>query len=137
MSEAENILEARRWFRYAVEDLQAASVLMNQSVPAYRHICWLAQQAAEKAIKTVLVYLQIDFYRTHDLDALRNLVPDDWTIKHKFPDLAVLTEWAVEARYPGNWGEANAADARSAYQQAGEIIATLKGDAAAHGIALD
>ena len=42
-----------------------------------RHVCWLAQQAAEKAIKAVLVFLQIDFPRSHDLDALRNLAPDD------------------------------------------------------------
>lgn len=43
-----------------------------------RHVCWLAQQATEKALKAILVFLQIDFPRRHDLDALRNLIPDGW-----------------------------------------------------------
>jgi len=56
------------------------------------------------------------------LDALRDLIPEGWSVKTRFPDLAVLTEWAVEARYPGDWQEVSEADARSAVQQAEEML---------------
>jgi HEPN domain-containing protein len=69
-------------------------------------------------LKAILVFLQIDFPRTHDLDALRNLVPDSWQFKEVCPDLASLTQWAVEARYPGDWPEATNAEADTAVEQA-------------------
>ena len=103
MSDPDRCTEARRWLHYAREDLEAADAMLGQARVQSRHVCWLAQQAAEKAIKAGLVSLQIDFPRSHDLDALRNLMPQDWTARSQHPDLAELTEWAVEARYPGEW----------------------------------
>lgn len=99
MSAADPIEEARRWLRFAHEDLRAAEALLQRSDSVPRHVCWLAQQAAEKAIKAVLVYLQIDFPKSHDLDALRNLVPEGWQLKADHPDQAGLTEWAIEADF--------------------------------------
>jgi hypothetical protein len=62
------------------------------------------------------------------------LLPDGWSVREKFPDLAILTEWAVEARYPGNWQEANLTDAQFAVKQAGEIFDTVLSDFALHGL---
>jgi HEPN domain-containing protein len=66
----------------------------------------------------VLVFLEIGFPRCHDLDALRNLIPVSWQLKEEHPDLADRTEWAVEARYPGDWPDATEEDARSAVRTA-------------------
>lgn len=110
--------ETERWLRYAEEDLITAETLLEQPHVAPRQTCWFAQQAAEKALKAVLVFLQIDFPRSHDLDALRNLIPDNWQLKAIHPDLASLSEWAVEARYPGEWREPTKTDASSAVKQA-------------------
>lgn len=96
------VREALRWLRYSGEDLAVASKLTTLDLPALRHICWLSQQAAEKALKAALVYNKIDFRPTHDLDALRNMLPDDWPVRQTHDDLTELTEWAVEARYPGD-----------------------------------
>lgn len=43
-----------------------------------RNACYFAQQAVEKAIEAVLASDQVEFPYTHDLDRLRQLVPDDW-----------------------------------------------------------
>ncbi len=137
MSAADAVSEARRWLRFAREDLAAAEATIEQSDVAPRHVCWLAQQAAEKAIKAVLVLLQIDFPKTHDLDALRNLVPEDWQVKRDHPDLAGLTEWAVEARYPGDWPEALEKDARSAVERARGVWTSVEADFTSRGFKLD
>src|SRR4051812_29769796 len=105
MSEVERLREVDRWLRYAHEDLRAAELLVEQGgVP--RAACFHAQQVAEKAIKTIFVFLQVDFPYTHDLNRLRNLIPEGWPIKEKLPNLAGLSLWAVEPRYPGDLPEA-------------------------------
>ena len=118
MNATDRLVETVRWLRYAEEDLITAETLFSQPHVVPRHACWFAQQAVEKALKAVLVFLEIDFPRTHDLDLLRNLVPDSWQFKEVCPDLASLTEWAVEARYPGDWQEATHAEADTAVEQA-------------------
>ena len=128
MSEADPREEASRWLRYAQEDLAAAETMLAQRDAIPRHVCWLAQQAAEKAVKAVLVFLQIDFPRSHDLDALRNLIPDGWQLKRDHPDLAALTEWAVEARYPGEWPDAVEKDARLAVEQGRAVLNSVDAD---------
>ena len=72
MNATDQLAETDRWLRYAEEDLTTAETLLRQPHVVPRHVCWFAQQAAEKTLKAVLVFLQIDFPRTHDLDVLRN-----------------------------------------------------------------
>jgi HEPN domain-containing protein len=100
MSGSDEREEAGRWLRYAAEDLAAAEAALGEPAFAPRHACWLSQQGAEKALKAALVFLQVDFPWVHDLDALRNLLPEGWRARREHPDLAELSEWAVEARYP-------------------------------------
>lgn len=137
MSSSELLDEVRRWLRFAREDLETAETLLDEEGCVPRHVCWLAQQAAEKALKGALASQQIQFPFRHDLDALRNLLPDDWAIKQRQPDLAELTEWAVEARYPGDWPDATVEDARRAAAQARAICECVVADLARHGIAAE
>lgn len=89
----------RLWMDYAKTDLHAAYTLLDSGEFFPRQICFLAQQCAEKAIKAILVLEEINFPKKHDLDRLRDLIPDGWKFKELFPDLAELTIWAVESRY--------------------------------------
>lgn len=132
MNATDQLAETDRWLRYAEEDLTTAKTLLRQPHVVPRHACWFAQQAAEKALKAVLVFLQIDFPRTHDLDVLHNLVPDGWQFKEVCPDLASLTQWTVEARYPGNWTEATGAEANTAVEQARIVWESISTELAQH-----
>ena len=44
-------METRRWLKYAREDLRAAEAMLGLEEMLPRHVCWLAQQAAEKSLK--------------------------------------------------------------------------------------
>ena len=68
MQTTEVFAETARWLRYAEEDLITAETLLAQAHIPPRQACWHAQQATEKALKAVLIFLQIDFSRTHDGD---------------------------------------------------------------------
>ncbi len=136
MNADEVLLEARRWWAYALEDLTAAETAPANAAYVPRHACWLAQQAAEKALKAGLIFLQIEFPFTHDLDVLRNLLPSDWSVRARHTDLAELTEWAVGARYPGDAPDPNAADARKAVEQARGLVDSLEKDLFDHDFPL-
>jgi HEPN domain-containing protein len=137
MSSTELLIEVRRWLRFAREDLDAADTLLTEEAFIPRHVCWLAQQAAEKALKGALTSQQISFPFRHDLDALRNLLPDGWEVKRQQPDLAELTEWAVEARYPGDWPDSTVEDARRAAEQARAVYESVLSDLLQHGIRVE
>ncbi|MDA1190477.1 MAG: HEPN domain-containing protein, partial [Candidatus Poribacteria bacterium] len=90
----------QRWMQYAQEDLTAAVSGMGSDDSIPRHICGHAQQAAEKAIKAVLVHLSVDFPPSHNLNTLRALMPSGWAVTSDYDDLSELTEWVSESRYP-------------------------------------
>ena len=119
------IEEAARWLRYAKEDYEAALIL-RQGTP--RHCCLLAQQSAEKAIKAIFAFLDIRIPRSHDLDMLRNRLPDVWDVKTRFADLSELSFWAVESRYPGDMPEATLRDADAALALARDVLTLVEID---------
>ena len=137
MSEPEHLVETRRWLRYAEEDLRAAEASLLLPGVQPRHVCWLAQQATEKALKAILIFEQLDYPRRHDLDLLFGLIPAGWSVKHEQADLACLTEWSVEARYPGDWPAATDQDARLAIDTARVMVDAVTRDLARHGITGD
>lgn len=116
-----NATDAARWFAYARSDLDAARALLRDPKHYPRQVCYLAQQAAEKSLKAILVLMEIEFPFTHDLDRLRDLVPEGWRVKTQCPDLAELTVWAVESRYPGDIPDVVAEDANQALAQAERV----------------
>ncbi|HOC07966.1 MAG: HEPN domain-containing protein [Clostridiales bacterium] len=122
MSELANKQLALRWFEYAKNDLQAALIILSSDDAAPRVACFLAQQSAEKALKSILVLKGLDVIRTHDLDAISEKLPKKESEKFESFDLAWLTEWNVEARYPGDWPEASFEDAEKAVTIATEVL---------------
>ena len=134
MSVPPTSIEGRRWLRYAGEDLSAAEALQRAPAASPRHACRLAQQAAEKALKAALIALQIDYPRRHDLDVLMRLLPPHWSIRRELRDLAELTEWSVEARYPGEWPEPTDTDASTAIEQARSVIDLVTADLVREGL---
>jgi HEPN domain-containing protein len=127
--------DAQRWLRFAHEDLSGAETLLGQSGAYPRHVCWLAQQSAEKTLKAGLIFLQIEFPFTHDLDRLRELLPEGWRIKSELPRLYSLSVWAIEARYPGDSPEAVEADAQAALGLAQAVWESVSADLAERGLA--
>jgi HEPN domain-containing protein len=121
--------EAREWLRFAEEDgVLARGGLTRRAIFQPRQVCFNAQQAAEKAIKALLIADQIAFRFTHDLELLAQLLPPSRAVTAPTTDLAWLGQWATSTRYPGSlapdWNEARRAveiaesliaDARSSF----------------------
>jgi HEPN domain-containing protein len=129
------IQEARRWAAWAADDLAAARVMAAGSTTIFpRQACYLAQQAAEKAIKALLIALDVDFPKTHDLLRLRALVPPQARVQSVDGAWSELTDWVVQARYPGPGSDACAADAQRAIDLAQAVYDGIAIDLLAAGV---
>ncbi|HUE97253.1 MAG TPA: HEPN domain-containing protein [Longimicrobiaceae bacterium] len=109
------------WLRFAREDLALAAT----RIPNVRFglHCFHAQQAAEKAIKAVLVARGMSFPFTHDLGRLIDLLEVGGVlISPEVRDADLLTDFAAVARYPGAI-EIDEDDWRSAVASARIVIA--------------
>jgi HEPN domain-containing protein len=103
---------ALRWLRWAEEDLEVARHIAADTSLVPRGACAWAHQAAEKAIKALLVDRDVDPPKHHDLDRLSDRLPDAERIGLMAVDLPELTRWAIEGRYPDDLDEATTVDAR-------------------------
>ena len=129
----DRLTDTARWLRYAEEDLITAETFLGHPHVPSRQVCWHAHQAAEKALKAALIFLQIDFRRTHDLNVLRDLLPESWQLKTALPNLKSLNRWAVQARYPDAVQEATETDASTAVEHARAVWTSVSTELTQHG----
>lgn len=92
--------EASRWIARANDDLTVMRLIIRSGAGISWAACFHAQQAAEKAIKSLLVLHGIDFPKSHVLTTLAALLPADVQQLLDFGSIAELTPWAVAGRYP-------------------------------------
>jgi HEPN domain-containing protein len=128
MTDPEQLREAESWLRYAWEDLRYAEDTINREWYVPRHVCFNAQQAAEKVIKGALIFLDIPFPFTHNLDTVRNLLPLDWHLHTAYPKLAFLSRWSVDMKYPSDIENGTQEDARQALETARGVFTSIVSD---------
>ncbi len=133
MTDPDLLKEVDGWLRYARDDLFGAERLLEAGGVAPRLSCFHAQQAAEKAIKASLIFLQAGFPKTHNLQLLCNLLPESWRLRNDPSRFSDLSDWAVEPRYPGDIREATEDEAEAAIEQAREILQMTLEDLKRHG----
>jgi HEPN domain-containing protein len=86
-------------------------------------LCFHAQQAAEKALKAVLVSKRVAFPFQHNLAHLVSLVEDAGIAWPDELDAVVeLTQYAVESRYPCLPGDASPRALRRALRLAAAVL---------------
>lgn len=112
---------AREWIKKAEGDWAAANLLFRaRRNKNYDATCFHAQQCAEKYLKARLEDAGIAAGKTHDLVKLLSLVlpiEPSWNVLRQ--DLIVLTNFAVDYRYPGS--SATKTDAKDAVQRSANV----------------
>lgn len=93
----------QNWLFRAKEDIAVIDSLFIADPAFYSStICFHAQQAVEKFLKAFLVYHNVDFPRTHDVDFLliecKKIDSKDFDV-----DLGSLSDFGVNIRYPDDF----------------------------------
>jgi HEPN domain-containing protein len=115
--------DPHEWLRRARGNLAHARVSAGSPDILYEDLCFDAQQAAEKAIKAVLISRRLPFPRTHVIVELLTLVHDAGiVVPSPVRESARLTRYAVQARYPGAAEDVTAAEHSQAVAIAETVV---------------
>jgi len=89
------------WLRRAKSNLIRAKQPKPEEV-LWEDLCFDTQQAAEKALKAVLLARRIPFRFVHDIAELLTLLENQGVaLAEEIKASAELTDYSVESRYPG------------------------------------
>jgi len=110
------------WLRYARSDLAYAQIPRPPEV-LLEALCFNTQQAAEKAIKAVLVLHGIGFPKIHDLKTLLGLLPSSMSVPPAVESATVLTDYAAFARYPSSLEPVGGDEYARAVEHARSVVA--------------
>jgi len=106
MTQSDNPSNPQEWLRHARSNLRIAESGKRLKGVLLEDLCFNAQQAAEKALKAVCVQRRIEFPKTHSLVRLLDILEsNEFPIPDEIKEADILTQYAVQARYP-TWDEA-------------------------------
>ena len=109
------------WLRYAYSDLELARVTPPPNV-MLEALCFHAQQTVEKAMKAVLVKKGIPFPKSHSIRMLMDLLSKGIEIPEEIEEAAILTDYAVISRYPGDVEPVDEDEYQEAVQLAQNVL---------------
>jgi HEPN domain-containing protein len=92
------------WLDRARSALDMAKVKVTPRV-LYEDLCFQAQQAAEKALKGVLIHYQEEPEFTHNINVVLDALSKHTEIPDDLRKAARLTDYAVFTRYPGTYDD--------------------------------
>ena len=102
MSVDKNRVEANRWLRTATDDLDTAVILKRNE--KFAHSCFHAQQAGEKALKSIWYFIDADPWGHSIKKLIDDLESIDLKIHSSLLDFTreavVLDRFYVPTRYP-------------------------------------
>ncbi len=111
------------WLQHAQSDLNLARLASRDKEILPEQVCFHAQQAAEKALKAVLLFKKIEFPPIHDIDELLELaVRNRLTVPSDVNEAGALTLYAVETRYPGQLESLTPSDVDEALRIAESVL---------------
>ncbi|OGN09115.1 MAG: hypothetical protein A3J46_05170 [Candidatus Yanofskybacteria bacterium RIFCSPHIGHO2_02_FULL_41_11] len=110
------------WQGKASEDLLSLEALLKHREGSPSTGCFLAQQAIEKLLKSVLVFHGVELEKIHDLVVLLNRIKNyEPEVTQFYEDIAILTRYYIETRYPGDYLEFSWEECERAYEVADKI----------------
>jgi HEPN domain-containing protein len=89
----------RLWFRQAEEDLAVAQLVYREGY--FSHVCFLAQQSIEKALKGYLLWAVNDYPRVHRLvELVTRCQEHDASFELLVAGCIVVDQYYIPTRYP-------------------------------------
>ena len=133
MKKKEIIKISKKWLKKAKEDLITAETLLDSPKERLEFLTaaigFHSQQCVEKCLKAILILKQKDFKRSHDIHYLLNLSGNkiDSNINNKIRENAdMLNDFAVNARYPGNYDDFEIEESKKVFEIADIVYNMVK-----------
>lgn len=114
------------WLKRARSNLERAKMGKVTRGILYEDLCFDAQQAVEKSLKAILIKLNQSFPKTHSIGVLLKLIEEAGVeIPENINQAKLLTAYAVDARYPGDYEPVNKEEYKEALKIAEDVFKWL------------
>lgn len=111
------------WLNRALSNLKRARADARLEGVYWEDLCFDAQQAAEKAIKAVLLHYKIDFPYVHDLARLLTILSEnDVDVPEDVKTAETMTPYATTIRYPMPYESITEEQYREAVEMAKTVV---------------
>lgn len=111
----------KEWMNRAKSNLHLAKESNRQEV-YFEDLCFQAQQAAEKALKALMIFLDIEPPRSHNFNILLLKLGEKIEIPKVCNDVIDLNDYAVQTRYPGDYTPVDIDEYHNAIEIAERIV---------------
>ncbi|MDD3050056.1 MAG: HEPN domain-containing protein [Candidatus Cloacimonetes bacterium] len=114
----------KEWLQRAGSNLKIAVDGKTSEAVYYEDLCFNAQQATEKALKALFILYEVSIPKTHNIGFLLESLEKntDITITKNIKQSLILTEYAVQSRYPGDYYPVEHDDYIEAIERATETL---------------
>ncbi|MGL1892245.1 MAG: HEPN domain-containing protein [Spirochaetaceae bacterium] len=113
-------IDPKEWLNRAYGCLLRARKPIEEGM-YYEDFCYDCQQAAEKALKALIVRLGLDLHRTHSFRKLLNELTKRIIIPESIFDVLKIEVYAVTTRYPDDFIEVSENEYREALEIAQRV----------------
>ena len=115
--------QANEWIIRARSNIARAKSGRISPDILYEDLCFDAQQAVEKALKSVCISREIIFPRTHDIAYIMELLERGGVeVPENLQQAKILSDYAVETRYPGDYDPVDEEDFEKALEIAEAVL---------------
>ena len=110
------------WLQRARSNLAIARTGQQEHV-LLEDLCFEAQQAAEKALKALLIHLSDEYPRTHAFTLLLTRLENHQEVPPSIREVVELSDYAVQMRYPGDYYPVSNEEYERALELAARVLA--------------
>jgi HEPN domain-containing protein len=115
------------WVVKAENDLKTAAFILTLGAESPTDTaCFHAQQCVEKYLKAMLIFCGTQFPKTHDIERLVGLLPQDVLSSWALEEQRRLTQYATVTRYPGAYEPITLREARRAVRIARSVRKAIR-----------
>jgi HEPN domain-containing protein len=94
--------EIKTWLARAKSNLSIAQRSDIEGI-FFEDLCFEAEQAAEKALKALLIYVSGEYLKVHSFSLLLSQLGVYLSIPEDIKESVELSDYAVQTRYPGDY----------------------------------
>ena len=117
--------EFEDWLQRAESNLEIARRARGEKV-FLEDLCFEAQQAAEKALKALLIYLSGDYPMVHAFTLLLERLEQHVAVPEPIREVLELTDYAVQIRYPGDYYPVSVEEYERALELAERVLSWVR-----------